>query len=125
MRLYPCAGLLRPRPMLEQPPSDFDNHVYVDRAVQQYNAEDPTVATQINCKEMEQLIFALEQRGARVLLFELPLSKELEDARSAKITREIVLAQFPDSGRWLTSIPLEASCAGQTAFIWMNGPRLS
>ncbi len=88
--------------LLEQPPSDFDNHVYVDRAVQQSNTEDPTVVTQINVQRIEQLILALEQRGARVLLFQLPLSKELENARFAKITRDIVHARFPDSDRWLT-----------------------
>jgi hypothetical protein len=88
--------------LLEQPPSAFDNHVYVDRAVQQSNTEDPTVATQLNVHRIEQLILALEQRGARVLLFHLPLSKELENARFAKITRDIVHARFPDSDRWLT-----------------------
>jgi hypothetical protein len=88
--------------LLKQPPSDFDNRVYVDRAVQQSNTEDPTVATQINVQRIEQLILALEQRGARVLLFQLPLSKELENARSIKIARDIVHARFPESDRWLT-----------------------
>jgi hypothetical protein len=88
--------------LLRQPPSDFDNHVYVDRAVQQSNAEDPTVVTQINVQRIQQLILALEQRGARVLLFQLPLSNELENARFAKITGDIVHTQFPDPARWLT-----------------------
>src|ERR1700738_4614881 len=30
--------------LLEQPPSDFDNRIYADRALQQSNAEDPTAA---------------------------------------------------------------------------------
>ena len=88
--------------LLKQPPSDFDNHVYVDRAVQQANTEDPTVVTQINVQRLQQLILALEQRGVRVLLFQLPLSRELENARFAKITGAIVHAQFPDFDRWLT-----------------------
>jgi hypothetical protein len=88
--------------LLEQLPSDFDNHVYVDRAVQQSNTEDPTVATQINVQRIQQLILALEQRGVRVLLFQLPLSEELENARFAKITGDIVHAGFPDFDRWLT-----------------------
>ena len=104
--------------LLKQPPSNFDNHVYVDRAVQQSNTEDPTVATQINVQKIERLIFALEQRGARVLLFQLPLSKELEDARFAKITRGIVHAQFPDSGRWLT---IDAS---HSELRWADGVHL-
>ena len=30
------------RRLVGQPPSDFDNRIYVDRALQQFNAEDPT-----------------------------------------------------------------------------------
>ena len=87
--------------LLAQPPSDFDNRIYADRALQQFNAEDPTLAARMNIKRIEQLIPAVEQRGARVLLFELPYSDQLEDSRSAKITREIVHTKFPDPERWL------------------------
>ncbi len=87
--------------LLAQPPSGFDNHVYVDRAIQQGNAEDPTASTQVNAQRIEQLIAALEKRGVRVLLFELPLSVEVGATRFATITREIVHARFPDPGRWL------------------------
>ena len=50
---------------------------------------------------MEQLIAAIEERGARVLLYELPYSEQLEGSLSAKITREIVCTKFPDPKRWL------------------------
>jgi hypothetical protein len=55
----------------------------------------------MNVKRIEQLIPAIEGRGARVLLFELPYSEQLEGSRSAKVTREIAHSQFPDPGRWL------------------------
>ena len=87
--------------LLAQPPSDFDNRIYADRALQQSNAEDPTVAAQMNVRRIEQLMSAVEQRGARVVLFELPYSEQLEDSRSAKITRELVHTKFPDAARWL------------------------
>jgi len=87
--------------LLEQPPSNFDSRVYADRALQQLNAEDPTVAVRMNAKRIEQLIPAIERRGARVLLFELPYSEQLAGSRSAKVTREIIHAEFPDPGRWL------------------------
>jgi hypothetical protein len=87
--------------LLKQPPSDFDNHIYMERALQQSNAEDPTVAVQMNARRIRELIPAVEQRGARLLLFELPYSAPIEDARAAKITREIVHAEFPDPDRWL------------------------
>jgi hypothetical protein len=87
--------------LVKQPPSNFDGRVYADRALQQLNAEDPTVAVRMNVKRIEQLIPAIEQRGARVLLFELPYSEQLEGSRSAKVTREIIHAEFSDPGRWL------------------------
>src|SRR5712671_954239 len=87
--------------LLAQSPSDFDNRIYADRALQQSNAEDPTLAARMNIKRIGQLITAVEQRGGRVLLFELPYSDQLEESRSAKITREIVHTKYPDPERWL------------------------
>jgi hypothetical protein len=87
--------------LLNQPPSDFDNRIYVDRALQEWNAEDPTAAVQMNVTRFGQLIPAMERRGARVLFFELPCSALLEESRFAKITREIVHTAFPDPGQWL------------------------
>jgi hypothetical protein len=87
--------------LLKQPPSDFDNRVYADRALRQSNAEDPTAAVQASVTRIEKLIAALEQRGARVLLYELPYSEELKGSRSANITREIAHAKFSDPDRWL------------------------
>lgn len=87
--------------LLEKPASDFDNRIYVDRALQEFNAEDPTVAVRRNVERIERLIPAIERRGARVLLYELPYSDQIEDTRSAKITREIVHAEFNDPNRWL------------------------
>ena len=58
--------------LLKQPPSDFDNHLYVDRALRQSNAEDAAVAVRMNVTRIERLIAEMERRGARVLLYELP-----------------------------------------------------
>ncbi|WP_213252154.1 hypothetical protein [Bradyrhizobium sp. sBnM-33] len=90
------------RRLVGQPPSDFDNRVHADRALQQFNAEDPAYAVQFNAKRIGELIRAVEQRGARVLLFELPYSGPIEGSRYAAITREIIHAAFPDSNRWLS-----------------------
>jgi hypothetical protein len=89
------------RQLLGQPPSDFDNRIYLDRAVSEFNAENPTEEARTNARRMQQLILALEARGSRVLLFELPYSEEIEDARAARITREIIHGAFPDPDRWL------------------------
>jgi hypothetical protein len=87
--------------LLKLPPSDFDNRIYVDRALQQFNADDPTAVARANASRIEQLITAVEQRGARVLLFELPYSEQLEGSRSATITREVIRSRFPAPDRWL------------------------
>ena len=89
------------RRLLKQTPGDFDNRVYVARAVQEFNAEDPTTAARINVAKIQQSIVAIENRGARVLLLEIPFAGELESTRSAIITREMVHGQFPDPDRWL------------------------
>ena len=87
--------------LLKRAPSDFDNHVYVDRAYQDMNAEDPTVAVGINVMRIQRLLSDVERRGARVEFFELPYSDRLEEARSVRITHEILHNAFPDPDRWL------------------------
>lgn len=89
------------RRLVAQPPSTFDSRIYLDRAVQQFNAEDPTEMARSNTRRIGELIGILEQRGARVLLFELPYADPIEGSRAATITREIIHAAFPDSKRWL------------------------
>jgi hypothetical protein len=87
--------------LISEPPHDFDNHIYAERAFQQLNTEDPTVAAQMNAKRIQELISIVEQRGARLFLFEVPYSTPIEVAQSVKITREIVHGEFPDPDRWL------------------------
>ena len=89
------------RRLTGEPPSDFDNRIYADRALQQFDAEDPTDAVKVNAERIGELIRAVEQRGARVFLFELPYSESIERSRYAAITRQIARAAFPDSSRWL------------------------
>jgi hypothetical protein len=87
--------------LIKQPPSDFDNGVYLDRAIEAWNAEEPSVATRASVKSLEELIAAIEQRGARVLLYEMPISHSLERTRYGTITHKIVRDKFPDTDRWL------------------------
>ncbi len=87
--------------LLAQAPSDFDNHVYVERAIQQMEEEDATSIVKTNIEAMRKLIDALERRGAHVLLMEMPYAAPIEASRAARATREIVHRAFPDAGRWL------------------------
>jgi hypothetical protein len=106
------------RKLMGQPPSDFDNRIYADRALQQFNAEDPADAARFNVKRIEELIRMVEQRGARVLLFELPYSEPIEGSRLAAATREIVRGAFPDPNRWL---PIEVN---RSELRWADGVHL-
>ena len=89
------------RRLVEQPPSNFDNRIYADRALHQFEAENPADPVRASAKRIEELIGKIERRGARVLLFELPYSEAIEGSQSATITRQIIRGQFPDPHRWL------------------------
>ena len=50
----------------------------LDRALQQFEAEDPTDMVHFNARRIGELIRTVEQRGARVFLFELPYSEPID-----------------------------------------------
>src|SRR5258708_8192843 len=54
--------------LLAQPPSDFDNRIYADRALQQFNAEDPTLPPRMNINTIDHLIPPADPGRARLLL---------------------------------------------------------
>jgi hypothetical protein len=104
--------------LLKQPPSTFDNRIYLERALRQQNADDPTLAVRTNISRIKQLMPAIEQRGARLLLLEVPYSVQIEGSRSATITREIAHAEFPDGDRWLQINPARSELR------WADGVHL-
>ncbi|WP_024509624.1 hypothetical protein [Bradyrhizobium sp. ARR65] len=106
------------RRVIAQPPSNFDNRIYLARAVQERETEDPTAAAMASVAEIARLSRALEQRGARVLLMELPCEGPIEAARYTRITREIVRKAFPDARQWL-SIDVD-----RTELRWADGVHL-
>ena len=103
--------------LLKQPPREFDNRIYADRAVRQYD-EDPSVAVQANVESIAGLMQKARELGVRVMLFELPLPKQVEATRFVEITRRIVHGRFPDSAQWL---PIDVD-PGQLR--WLDGVHL-
>lgn len=103
--------------LLRQPPREFDNRIYVGRAVKEYD-EDPTVAVQANAERLAGLMQTARQLGVRVLLFELPFPKEIEATRTVEVTRRIVHGRFADPGEWLP-IDVDAS-----ELRWLDGVHL-
>lgn len=91
--------------LLSEPPSTFDNKIYLDRAVEQMNVEDPTKPTGTNVALIRTLIADLQRRGTRALLVHIPFAPEIEESRFVRATKEIVDQAFPDPGRWLPINP--------------------
>lgn len=87
--------------LMQQPPSSFDNRVYVERAVSEMNAGDATVPTRANVTLIGRLIETIERRGGRALLIDVPLAPEIEGTSFVRTTRAIVQEAFPDPTRWL------------------------
>jgi hypothetical protein len=104
--------------MVNAPPSDFDNRPYLQRAIREANSEDPTPVTRASIEEIGRLAASIEQRGSKLLLFELPYPDELEAARFARVTRQIVHDAFPEPGRWL---PVDAA---RDDLRWPDGAHL-
>jgi hypothetical protein len=93
--------------LIAEPPSSFDNSVYLARVLREQD-EDPSAMVRANVERMKQLIALAEQKGAHVLLFELPELPEVERARAVGITHAIVHAAFRDDDRWLhVEVPRE------------------
>ncbi|MBR0843001.1 hypothetical protein JQ607_22590 [Bradyrhizobium liaoningense] len=88
-----------------QPPNTFDNKLYLDRALEQMNEEDPTVQARANVARIRQLIDDVQRRGARVFLVHVPFAPEIEASRSVLTTRGIVHEAFPDPALWLPIDP--------------------
>jgi hypothetical protein len=104
--------------LLRQPPSGFDNRIYVGRALHQLNQEDPVDAVRSNIEQLRELIELVEKRGSRVFLIELPFSPEIEATRSAKVTKDLARDAFPDWQQWLLINPSE------TDLRWADGVHL-
>ena len=104
--------------LIMQAPSDFDNRIYVERAVSQLDALDPSAVVRMSVEIMRGLIPELERRGAKVFLFELPYIDQVEKTRAATITHEIVHAAFADPTRWL---PIDVT---RSDLRWADGVHL-
>ncbi|GLR87265.1 hypothetical protein [Bradyrhizobium iriomotense] len=88
--------------LLRQPPSAFDNHIYLERAVGEMNAEEPSAQARANTTLIKQLIGEIERRGGRAYLIAVPFSPEIEKTSSVTATRTIAQEAFPDHTAWLT-----------------------
>ncbi|MET4389365.1 hypothetical protein ABIB73_005136 [Bradyrhizobium sp. F1.4.3] len=104
--------------LLSQPPSTFDNKVYLGRALEQMNEGEPTVSARANAARIGELIDDIQRRGSRAFLIESPFAAEIEDSRFVRTNKKIVHAAFPDQALWLPINP------PQKELRWADGVHL-
>ncbi len=92
--------------LLEGPPSDFDNRVYLQRAAQALSTAPSENAMNENLAALKRLVENIEARNSRVYFYTLPLAPPVQAARAPKAAAAAAHAEFPDEQKW---IPLDGS----------------
>ncbi len=87
--------------MLRSPPSDFDNRVYVERAMHEWNTAPSDLIMTNNLATLRRLVETIEARGSRVFFYTLPYAPALQNSVAAKTTAAAAHAAFPDDSRWI------------------------
>jgi hypothetical protein len=87
--------------LLQGPPSDFDNRIYVERAVREWSTAPAGAITTNNLATLKQLVEKIEARGCTVYLYSLPLAGPLQNSVAAKASAAAAHAAFPDKRLWI------------------------
>jgi hypothetical protein len=103
--------------LLARPADDFDNRISLDRALHE-NTYDPSAAVRDSVDRIRPLIEAIERRGSRALLIEVPFQPAMAKSTSATVTRQIMAAAFPRQDQWLRIEPPAAELR------WADGVHL-
>jgi hypothetical protein len=87
--------------LLQSPPSDFDNRIYVERALRGWRT--PPIGAHVtnDLNAISRLVGKLEARGSKAYFYFLPFSGALEDSDYAKATAKAAHSAFPDDRRWI------------------------
>ncbi|MCS3929576.1 hypothetical protein M2175_004607 [Bradyrhizobium elkanii] len=91
--------------LLREPPSTFDNKIYLGLALRQMNEGDPTGPARVNVARIRELIDDIQRRESRAFLIEIPFEAEIENSRLVTMSKAIVQAAFPDRDLWLGTDP--------------------
>jgi hypothetical protein len=87
--------------ILNQPPAEYDNNIYVERAKAEWSGHGSDAAIKSNIDAVAAVVKAIEARGSKVYFFELPLAPGMADTALAVTTRTAFHQRFNDSSRWL------------------------
>jgi hypothetical protein len=87
--------------LLQGPPSDFDNRIYVERAMREWSTAPSDVIMTENLVTLQRLAEKIAARGSRVYFYSVPVSGALQDSVAARATAAAAHAEFSDDRRWI------------------------
>ena len=87
--------------LLQGPPSDFDNYVYVERVMRASGTAPSEPIMSDNLATLKRLVEKFEARGSKVYFYILPLAGPVQDSIAEKAVAAAAHAAFPDDRRWL------------------------
>ena len=87
--------------LLEGPPSNFDNRIYLERAVQVSRTAPSRTLIKDNLAKLKRLVAEIEARGSQVYFYSLPLAGPLQNSVAAKAETVAAHAAFSDDQRWI------------------------
>ncbi len=87
--------------LLQGPPDDFDNRIYVERAMREWSAAPSDAIITDNLATLQRLVGKIAARGSRVYFYSMPLAGALQDSVTAKAAAAAAHAQFPDDRQWI------------------------
>jgi hypothetical protein len=87
--------------LLRDKPSDFDNHVWVERAMHEWSAAPAQAIMHTDLTALKRLVEKIEARGSKVYFYMLPVAAPLQNSVAAKATASAAHGAFPDQRRWI------------------------
>ena len=88
--------------ILARPLSEFDNAVYIHRTLEVWDKTDFRPAMLKEADELKKVVDLLEQRGAKVVLFELPYAPPITASKYVRDARTVIQNAFGTTeDRWL------------------------
>lgn len=87
--------------LLRDKPSDFDNHVWVERVMHEWSAAPAQAIMHTDLTALKRLVEKIEARGSKVYFYMLPVAVPLQNSVAAKATASAAHGAFPDQRRWI------------------------
>ena len=87
--------------LLRDKPSDFDNHVWVERVMHEWSAAPAQAIMHTDLTALKRLVEKIEARGSKVYFYMLPVAAPLQNSVAAKATASAAHGAFPDQRRWI------------------------